>query len=405
MGYGVVLLSPDTKALETGTLVEVKEKSEINNTYTVKPPDSEQKFEIDTWRVELFEKQSQAETRSREYDEYEDIYARNLRDGLAIREEPDIGSSRVYKLRKNQEIKVLRKTDVEEQIGGHDGVWYHVLTKDGVQGYSFDYYLKLFDITAAPEEQSGPDLTQINESLNKTYRPEDFKAMEENQQINLQKFTTDYGIFSDLENRTIQIRLYNKSYTFEYEEIRRINDRRYAFVPADLEIIIRGDDSVQAVFTVDDQTYDPVFVFYEEERIQEIRETEQERRTELFTQLIENGPLFTSSAYGEIEFKEGREFSWQNLDRLVPSIVPSVIYESGTVSLDHFLVPELRSDYSGALAFRFEQAAAEPVVFLYSLDGNALKLEYVPGRHVDEKIVQQRSSSRLIMAFFGQPAD
>lgn len=405
LGYGVILLSPDTNALETGALVEVREKSEINNTYTVEPPESDQSFEIDVWRVELFEKRNAAQARANEYEEYENIFARNMRDGLAIREEPDISSSRVYKLRKNQEIKVLGKTDVEEKIGGHDGVWYHVLTKDGVQGYSFDYYLKLFDITAAPEEQAGPDLTAIREALARSYRPEDFKAMEENQQIDLQKFTTEYGIFSDLENQTIDVRLYKKSYTFEYDEIKRINDRRYAFVPAELEIIIRGEDSVQAVFTIEDQTYDPVFVFYAEEEIQEIREAEQERRSELYSQLLESGPVFTSSAYGEIEFEEGRGFSWRNLDRLVPSIIPGVTYESGSVSLDHFLAQSISSEYTGALAFRFEQAPNEPVIFLYSLEGDALKLEYVPARYVDEKVVRERSSSRLIMAFFGQAAD
>lgn len=402
LGYGVVLLSPDTNALETGALVEIREKSEISNTYTVRPPESEQSFEIDTWRVQLFEKKDAARERAAEYDQYEHLYARSMRDGLAIREEPDINSPRAYKMRKNQEIKILAKTDVEEEIGGNPGAWYHVLTKDGVPGYSFDYYLKIFDITAAPEEQAGPDLEPIKAALDRTYRPEDFKAMEEDRQIDLQKFDTEYGIFSNLEEQTIQIRQYSKDYTFEYEDIRRINDRRYAFVPADLEIIIRDDDSIQAVFEVDDNTYDPVFVYYEEEKIQEIRETEQERRDELYTRLMENGPLFTSNAYGEIEIKENREFSWLNQDRLVPSIIPGVTYESGTISFDHFLSKDISSDYTGVLAFRFEQAKNEPVIFLYSLEGNALKLEYIPDRHVDEKVVRERSSSRLIMAFFGQ---
>ncbi|MFW5727029.1 MAG: SH3 domain-containing protein [Spirochaetia bacterium] len=405
LGYGVVLFSPDTNALETGAVVVVKYKSDISNTYKVEPPDSDQSFEIDTWRVELFEKRKEAQAQASEYDEYENIFARNMRDGLAIREEPDISSNRVYKLRVNQEIKVLGKTDVEEEIGGHDGVWYRVLTKDGVQGYSFDYYLKLFDITAAPEEQAGPDLTPIKEALARSYRPEDFKAMEENQQIDLQKFSTEYGIFTDLEKQTIDIRLYKKSYTFEYDEIKRMSDRRYAFVPADLEIIIRDEDSVQAVYTIDDRTYDPVFEYYAEDDIREIREAEQERRDELYTQLLESGPVFTSNAYGEIEFEEGREFSWRNLDRLVPSIIPGVTYESGSVSLDHFLARSISSEYTGALAFRFEQASNEPLIFLYSLEGNALKLEYVPARYVDEKVLRERSSSRLIMAFFGQTAD
>ncbi len=402
LGYGVVLLSPDSNALETGVLVKVKEKSDINNTYKVQRPDSNESFEIDTWRVEVFEKRSQAEARAKEYNSYVDLYARNLRDGLAIREEPSIDSNRVYKMRKNQEIKVLDATDVREEIGGHEGVWYHVLTKDGAQGYTFDYYLNIFDITAEPEVQQGPDLSPIQSMLERTYRPDSFEAMQEKQQIKLERFTTDYGLFSNLKDKNITIRLFKSTYTFEYDEIRRLSEDRYAFVPAELELIIRSEDTLQAVFTREDKTYDPTFVYYEEEKIKEIRENEQERREKLYETLRENGPLFTSSAYGEIEFIEDRRFSWRNLERLVPSIIPDSSYREGALSLDFFLTPELRSKYAGVIAFHFEQAPNTPVLFLYSLDGNALKLEYVPERNSDEKVIQQRSSSRLIMAFFGQ---
>jgi len=138
------------------------------------------------------------------------------------------------------------------------------------------------------------------------------------------------------------------------------------------------------------------------EEIAEIREMEQERRAELYNKLLNSGPLFTSNAYGEIEFMEDRQFVWRRLERLVPSIVPYSSYREGSVSMEYFLSSELRPSYTGVLAFEFDQDPSAPVFFLYTLEENALRLEYIPERNIEDKVVQQRSSSRLIMAFFGQ---
>src|SRR6056297_1879139 len=283
IGYGVVLLSPDAKAIETGALVEIKKESDLSDTYTVGYPDSQETYEIDRWRVEAFEERSAAASRAKEYKQFKDLFARNLRDGLAVREQPDISASRVYKLRKNQELKIIEKTDTQEQIGGHDGVWYKVMTKDGTQGYSFDYYLNVFDITAKPEEQRGPDLTILRETLEKSFHPENFKEMQQKQQIDLERFSTEYGLFSDMDKQSIIIRLYNMTHSFEYDEIKRINEKRYAFIPSELEIIIHSEDKVQAIFTQEDKTYDPVFIHMTNEEVTEIRKREQERREKLYT--------------------------------------------------------------------------------------------------------------------------
>jgi len=402
IGYGVVLLSPDTNAIKTGALVEIKEESDINDTYTIGYPDSQETYEIDRWRVEAFEERSAAASRAEEYEQFKNLFARNLRDGLAIREQPDISANRAYKLRKDQELKIIERTDKQEQIGGHEGTWYQVMTKDGTQGYSFDYYLNVFDITAKPEEQQGPDLTLLRKTLQKSFYPESFKEMQEKQHIDLERFSTEYGLFNDMDNQSIAIRLYNMTYSFEYDEIKRINEKRYSFIPSELEIIVRSEDSVQAIFSKEDKTYDPTFIHMTNEEIAEIREMEQERRAALYDELVNSGPLFNSNAYGEIEFMEDRQFVWRRLERLVPSIVPYSSYRDGVVSMDYFLSEDLRSDYTGVLAFEFDQDPLTPIFFLYTLEENALRLEYIPKRNIEEKVVQQRSSSRLIMAFFGQ---
>lgn len=402
LGYGVVLISPDTQALQTGAVVKVIEESGINATYSVESSDSGEQYELDKWRIEIFDDQEAAREWADSYEEYVPLYARNLRDGLAVREEADINSNRVYKLRLDQEIKILRRTEVSEQIGSRQGYWYKVLTTDGVQGYCFDYYLDIYDITAEAEMPEGPDLSILNAALEKVYRPEAFKGMIESGQIFLDRFTKEYGLFTDLEQKRIRVVLFEKSYVFDFDEVRRTADSRYRLFPADLEIILRSKERIQLVFTIEDKTYDPVFVTIDEETIDEVRTAEIERRTELLTGLIENGPLYISSAYGSIRFLEDGGFSWERLDRLVPSIIPNSDFSGGTVSFDHFISREISTSYDGVLALRFRQSPDRPIILLYTLDGSSLKLEYVPERNVDERIIQQRSSSPLIMAFFGQ---
>ena len=401
VGYGVVLISPDSQSLQTGAVVRVLEESDIHDTYTVESAAGEL-YELDRWRIDLVEKRESAERAAHAYEEFVPLYARNLRDGLAVREEPDITSNRVYKMRLDQEIKILRKTDVSEQIGDHQGYWYQVLTQDGIRGYCFDYYLEIFDITAEVEEQEGPDITPLTDALQRTYRPEAFRSMIDSGQIFLDRFTREYGLSADLKGMRVQIRLFENSFTFDYSEIRPRSESRYLLFPADLEIILRGEDAVQAVFTVNDRTYDPVFVYLDEERIDEIRTEEMERRSELLETLISNGPLYTSSAYGSIRFYEDARFSWERLDRLVPSIIPDTDFSEGHVTFDHFTAPDMDSRYDGVLALRFQQSPAKPVILLYDLENNSLRVEYVPERNVENRIVQGSSSSPLIMAFFGQ---
>jgi len=402
IGYGVVLISPEPRSLQTGVLVEVLDQSAINETYSVALIGEKQQYEIDQWRIELFETRESAEAWAEGYAESVNLYARNLRDGLAIRENPDISSNRVYKMRADQEVKILEKSAVSETIGDHEGHWYKVITMDGVQGYCFDYYLKIYDVTAEVRQDEGLDLTQLNEALSRVYRPEVFRSMMDSGQIFLDRFTSDFGLFADPEARIINIYLFEKSYTFEYSEVKQSGESRYILLPADAEIILKSEDTVQMVFTEDDITYDPVFVFLEDETIQEIRESEVERRENLFTRLVENGPAYNSTAYGRINFTEGNLFTWEQLDRLVPSIIPNPEYSRGTVSFDYFISPEIESGYDGALAFRFEQAPSEPLVLLYDLENSSIRLEYVPERLIEKRIVGQRSTSPLIMAFFGR---
>ncbi|HDQ13825.1 MAG TPA: hypothetical protein ENN41_03310 [Sediminispirochaeta sp.] len=397
-GYGVVLLSPDQNSLPNTTVVEITDRSDLRESYTVTPVDGDGRYEIDTWRIEFFKKRSEARQRAEEYGEYLNIWARNLRDGLAIRESPDSSAKRVYRMRPGQEIKILELVK-EDEISGQPGNWYRVLTKDGTEGYSFDYYLQIFDITAKPEEQEGPDLSEIKEALQRDYRPESFEEMVENERIRLDRFSTDYGFFPDLEKQEIEIRMHDRRFTFQYDSIKRTRDSRYLFMPDELEVVLRGKDKIQTIFTDEDQQRDYSFIYIEDEEIEDIRQGETERREALFQDLLEKGPRYTGSAYGSISFQEDNKFLWQDFQRLVPTVIPNPNYREGRVSFDHFLAPSLKEDYQGVLALRYSLAPNEPILFLYSLENERLRLEYVPPQNVDERVVTERSGTPLIMAF------
>jgi hypothetical protein len=399
-GYGVVLLSPDAQALPAGSVVEVLEESELNNTYEIRTSGESGSFRIDTWRIRLFNEEKAARAWADTYAEYVNIFGRNLMDGLAIREEADINAPRVYKMRLGQEIKIIEKTDVREEIGGHSGFWYRVLTTDGIEGYCFDYYLEIYDITAEPVEEEGPDLSGLADALSKVYRPIVYQDMIRENRINLDRFSDAYGLFPYPDEKSLEIRLYDKKFSFQYSSIRKTGSDSYLLMPAELELIVKSESVIQAVFTREDITYDPVFIYLENDTIQKVREQEQKRRAELYENILAGGPEYYSSAYGSISFKEDRRFTWEDLDRLVPGIIPDQKYREGRVLFDYFLGDELLGRYDGVIAFHFDDDPSRPILFLYLLEGNSLKLEYIPDRNVEEKLVSTRSGSPLIMAFF-----
>lgn len=400
VGFGVVLLSPDVQAVPTGSIVEVTEESDLNNTYEIRLSSDGDNYRIDTWRVRLFDEEEAARAWAEEFRPYVNMYGRNLRDGLAIREKADINASRAYKMRLGQEIKIIEKTDVEEEIGGHSGFWYRVLTTDGVEGFCFDYYLEVYDITAKPVEEEGPDLSRLADALSKVYRPIVYQDMIREGRIRLDRFTTAYGLFPDPDEKSVEIRLFDGNFSFEYSSIKKTGPNVYLLMPAELELIVKSESVVQAVFTREDVTYDPVFLYLDDETIQTLREEEQERRSELYQNILDGGPGFSSSAYGSISFREDNQFYWENLDRLVPGIIPDQTYHGGRVGFEYFLGDQLMGKYNGVIAFYFNSAPSEPILFLYQLEGNSLKLEYLPKRNAEERLVRSRSGSPIIMAFF-----
>lgn len=401
-GYGVVLLSPNNQSIKTGALIAVEESSSLQETYTVSPLEEEGSIQIDQWRVEFFEDREEALSFAKRYEDYITIYAENMRDGLAVREKPSVSSERLYRMKKGLEIKILERVNGEVTVGSNTDYWFHILTKDGVSGYTFGHYLNIYDSEAEQEEVEGPDLSRIKEVLSRTYRPVEFEEMQDKGHINLEKFSERYGFLPDPEEKRFTVRTFDYTHSFDYEEIEKIDEGSYVLAAADtdIELKIEDDDKISLSYRKDDRNYSPEFFLIED--LDTIREEERERRESLLEEIVESGPSYHSSAYGTLYFEEDGSFRWKGFERLVPRILPSAENTEGRLKFDRFIESDVGGSYKGACSFLFDNSQGDPPVFLYNLEEGKLTLEYVSSDNLEDKVVQRRNASPIIMVFFSQ---
>ncbi len=124
IGYGTILWAPEDSLFQTGQTVTIISESELADVYLLNDGISEETIQMERWRVAFFEDEILAKEKSKTILEYKTIFARNLKDGLLIREQPSINSERVYKMRKNQIIKVSARTAEIYAVGQYEGYWY-----------------------------------------------------------------------------------------------------------------------------------------------------------------------------------------------------------------------------------------------------------------------------------------
>ncbi len=398
LGFGTVLWSDKEESIQTGQVVTIISESELADMYLVNDGTGEESVQMERWRVSFFEEKDQAEENALEVLKYKTIFARNLKDGLLIRERPDINSQRVYKMRKDQIIKIYGKIESVSTIGQYEGFWYKVLTEDGIAGYCFDHYLDIFDSSVKPEEKVDPAELLMESAFTGIYYPAAFVDMINKKAIDLSLFKPQTGFFPDPENKNVKIVTNGYSVTFKWETLSLIDKRSFELDDSGLEITVFSDTKLQVRYYYQDEKVITNYVVIE--NIEDIIIEENERREALFTSLIETGTNYTSSAYGQISIGTDGSFSWIGYQRLTPQIIPDGSGGTGKIRFDKFLSPSLREEYTGVISFEFKYGEEYiPVNFLYSLEERKLRLTYIPENDFEEKIVRKKSNSPIVIAF------
>jgi hypothetical protein len=419
LGWGMLLWSTEDPDIPSGTILPVYIRSNIDQVWVAGIPeiyrptkrDGLDKFEIPLPQMELVGGRGAASKRAREFGEYALLYAETLQDGLPIREGPDNGSRRVYRLRAGEIVKILSKSEGAPAISTTgdplDGDWYQVLTRDGNTGYCFSYRLRLFEHRGGPfnvepaetEETEDPDLEIV---LSQNWYPESYGTIAASGKIDIEELGKKWQFFPGQDSGLARIRVEGLDRTFSYTNIKRDGIRAWYFEGASLQMILRAESLLAVQYSDDGGAMRTLLFVTLPTSPEDLIVQETERRNTLYQNLVALGPHFTSSNYGTLSFTANGRFIWNGNSLLVPQIIPPATSDSGVVEMRLFLGPSLENLYNGAFTLRFDSAenAGFPVHFLYTLESQGLRLEHISGENLDGTTVNRRAASPTIIYFF-----
>ncbi|MDE5898026.1 MAG: SH3 domain-containing protein [Treponemataceae bacterium] len=407
MGYGVLLWNVPEQGLQDGTVLPVYIKSNISHVYVVGTGSG--KAEVPLWQLTAPESKRNAEKTAARLAEYRHQYASVALDGLPMRAEPVNTAKQVYRLRKDEVIKVLYKGDGQAVMSGQtalQGDWLRVLTSEGTEGWCFSYNLRLFSAESAvaaavPAAPAGGDAQDegIPAFLEKVWYPESYQAMISSGRIDVSALNPGWNLHFDAEGRKLSLALRDVQEVWNFTGADEDGAGRYAFRDIPISVTVKNDSFIVVRYTgrngkpVD---YNMVAI---DEDVAALVQAELARRETEYEQIFMFGPRFKSSSYGTLVLREDHSFTWTNNRLLVSSsIIPSSAKNTGTVRVQYFLGRGLSAAYDGVLTFLFDGMNRE-VNFLYKLEENGLRLEDVSGAAITDSTVQRRSLSPLVLFF------
>jgi hypothetical protein len=369
------------------------------------------KFEVPLAQLELVGRKKAARERMKAFSEYALTYAETLQDGLPIRENVDNSSRRVYRLKMGQIIKVLARIEGNPAISTTGeplpGDWYHVLTEDGIKGYCFSYRLRLFEhaggglaVNAEIEEteQEDKDLERV---LSLPWSPESYEAMVASGRIDTDELAKHWRFFPGQDAGLARIYLPNLDRTFSYTRIRSVGDRVWQFEGALLQMSLRSETTLLVQYTDEGGAMRSLIFTALTTSVDDIIIQETERRNALFRDIYNQGPAFTSTNYGTLEFSPDETFTWAGYSLLIPQVIPASVMGNGTIDMRLFIAPAVSSPYMGAFSLNFNGIGGPGVTvdFMYTIDDQGFRIEYVPPENLDGVTVIRRASSPTVIYF------
>ncbi|MDR1025603.1 MAG: SH3 domain-containing protein [Treponema sp.] len=414
LGWGVLLWSSEEPAVLAGTVLPVYIRSNIDKVWVVGVPAANRieggpdKFEVPLAHLELAGSKKKAAARAEAMAEYARTYAENLQDGLPIREQPDNGARRVYRLRISEIIKVLAKTAGNSAVGASGdplpGDWYQVMTEDGTAGYCFSYRLKFFEHDGGPlavetEEQGEKEDPELDRLLARTWSAESYLTMVNTGRFDLGELSRHWGFSPGQDTGIAHIYVSNLDRTFPYTGIRAMGSRVWRFEGTNLQMSLRSDTTLTLQFTEAGGALRSLNFVALAVDVEDLIVQENGRREELFRGVYEQGPVFISNNYGTLALTAEGAFTWTGNRLLIPQVIPTLAQQGGSVAMDLYLGPDLQQRYQGAFSLRFD-GTSTPVRFMYTLDAQGLRIEYAPDTSMDHNMVARRASSPTVIYFY-----
>lgn len=404
MGYSVVLWSIPETSIHDGQIVPVYIKSNISQVYVIENPESKEKMEVPLWQITEPVSKGKAEKLLEKYTDYTHIYAKVASDGLPIRFEPVNTARQVYRLRKDEVVKVLYKGEGAKVMAGKNplpGDWLRLITDNGTEGWCFSYNLRLFDETAevieeTVVEENNPLLEKI---LRQRWYPDSYRTMIRYNRIDLDVMNPGFGFSIAGSEGQIVFTMNDLQVSYPFEGTTKIGKDVYKLNNTPLSITIRNEEFIVLQY-IDPlgkpKAYNLITL---QDDIGVIIENEKDRRKNAYQNIQAAGPDFSSSNYGVLQFMDSNQFLWSGYQLLSPSIIPANGGGMGLVSMKYFLDKNLAAQFDGILTFVFDGKQNQEVNFFYKLEDSGLRLENAQGARFNGKTAISRSPNPLIIFF------
>jgi len=399
IGTAVVLWPPDGSTISAGSMLPVVSQSERTGDYTLRTGEKGQTVTVPEWRVAFYEDSNAARKRAEAYADYKDMFARSELTALPVRKEQDRMSDLVYRLRDGEVMKVLDRSAEQSNEAGYVAYWYHVLTRDGTEGWVFGYYLTVYrsDGTILHSPNTQTQDKALDAFLQSTWRPDYFAEMLASGHINLQTFKPEYGLFPDPEHNQIRLSLPDQNILFDYTDIVNVAPKQYMAEGSSLQIILRDEKSASIRYTLNGQGHSLAIQTLDVD-LQKVIDQEKARRQAKLEELYTRGPVLTSSAYGTVSVYEDGSFRWTGYQSLVPSVIPRNAGSDGTLSFRLFLSKQLEGNFDGVISLHFSNMPEDTYVdFLYQYRNSGVRLVSVSAENVQDNVVLQEGLSPIVV--------
>ncbi len=393
--YGVVLWSKNEASVKTGEIVRIRSQSQLSSTYLIALPHGKGNLEIDNWRVSPFRHERDAINFAAAYAPYVTETARSRSAGIVLYQSPSLTAQRVYRMRANQEVKVISRENLPGSSGAEGTTWYEVLTGDGVLGYCQN-----FDLVLGRGETAGSQGSSIDAALSQTFRPASFQNMIDTGRIDLAKFAPEFGFFPDPSTHSFRIVTPKLSASYRYSAIKDLGENQYAFVGTPVQMSLLSPSQIQLHYLgPEGKQVSEQYIAMSNDEVKLAIEKEHNRRLLLYGSFLDKGS-FRSNYYGRISFSSEMTFSWTGFSRLQPDVIPAEVSGEGTVDFPLFLSDALSASYDGVITFRFGGSSGRSAVsFLYAFRNGGLQLTYAPPSTVTDGVVAEVGPSPIIIYF------
>jgi hypothetical protein len=288
------------------------------------------------------------------------------------------------------------------------GEWYRVLTEGGTSGFCFSYRLKLFEhsggaLAAVMSDQSEAEDPELDRLLSRTWSPESYGTMVNTRRYNLQELSYHWAFDPGQDTGIARISVRDMDLSFPYSKIRSTGTQSWRFEGTQLQMSLRSETTLAVQFTETSGLLRTLLFVALPTAVDDIILQETTRREDLFLSIYEQGPVYVSNNYGTLRFREDGRFTWTGNMLLVPQVIPSTALGTGSIDMRLFLAANMSSLYTGAFTLRFDAPGGPggaQADFMYSLDSQGFRIEYVPQTSLDGITVVRRATSPLVLYFY-----